>query len=84
MGGAAVCALVLAILSAAGPRGLRHLWKLKDDARALAERNATLRSDNERLRREIRQLKEDRRAIERAAREDLGMIGKDEVVFAFE
>jgi cell division protein FtsB len=84
LGFAALCAVILAIVSAAGPRGLRHYWKLRDDARSLAERNASLATENETLRREVRLLHEDPKAIERAAREDLGMIGKDEVVFTFE
>jgi cell division protein FtsB len=76
--------LGLAIVSAAGPRGLRHYWKLRNDACELAERNAVLAAENERLRREARQLHQDPKAIQRAAREDMGMIAKDEVVFTFE
>ena len=81
---ASVASLVLGVVSAAGPRGLRQHARLRDEARALAQRNAELAAENERLRNEVRRLHQDPKAIERAAREDLGMVAKDEVVFTFE
>ena len=81
---AALIAALLAIVSASGPRGLRHYRQLQNDAKELSERNAALTADNERLRLETRRLRDDSKAVEQTAREDLGMIGRDEVVFTFE
>ncbi len=77
-------AFVLAVVSAAGEKGVRRYLKLRSDRIALSDHNAVLRAENRRVRREIRALREDDAAVRRAAREDLGLIGKDEVVFSFE
>jgi len=45
---------------------------------------ATVKQKNEQLEEEVRALKEDPEAIERLAREDLGLGRKDELIFNFE
>ncbi len=81
---AAVVAAGLAVASATGEGRLPRYAKLRQDTRALDEKNARIAADNRRLTAEIRALREDPRAVERAAREDLGMVARDEVVYTFE
>jgi cell division protein FtsB len=46
--------------------------------------NAELRRDVGRLRTEVKELRENPTAVERIAREQLGLVRKSEVVFQFE
>lgn len=77
-------ALALAGLSASDARGLRRYRRLQADVAALEEKRRALASENEALRREIAALSGDTRALERAAREDLGLVRSNELVFTFE
>jgi cell division protein FtsB len=84
-------ALLLSILLLAGsallmmdPRGFRRTGRLKDDLQQLETTNASLRVENERLRRELSALADDPAALERAAREELGLVRPGEVVFRLE
>ncbi|MBI2897140.1 MAG: septum formation initiator family protein [Deltaproteobacteria bacterium] len=61
------------------PRYRRMRYEL-DDARAA---NRKLRREIETLREEIHDLRKDPRAIERIARDELGMIKPDELLFQF-
>lgn len=76
-------ALLLAGLSAADAHGLRRQRKLEAEIRQRDERNQGLAEENVRLRREIRALHGDPAAVERAAREELGLVKSGEVVFTF-
>ena len=80
---AAALALILAGLSASDAHGLRLQRKLGQDIRLREEQNRALTQENERLRREIAALNGDPRAVERAAREELGLVKDGEVVFTF-
>lgn len=77
-------ALILAGLSATDGRGLRKFRRLQGDIADLQEKQRTLSAENEALRREIAALSGDTRALERAAREDLGLVRGNEVVYTFE
>ena len=79
-----VVALVLAIASGVTEGGFRRYWRLQQDVRALEERNAKLAQDNARLRREVEAMRDDPRALERAAREELGYVRPGELVFDVE
>lgn len=81
---ASLAAAVLAVLSMADDRGLRRVGRLRQEADALEEKNRELEAANATLRLEIQALTGDPRAVERAAREDLGYVKPDEVVFSFE
>jgi cell division protein FtsB len=81
---AAVVALALAGLSATDARGLRRYRRLQADIASLQEKQQGLAAENEGLRREIAALSGDTKALERAAREDLGLVRSNEVVFTFE
>ena len=77
-------AVVLAGLSAMDARGLRKYRRLQGDIAAYQDKQRALASENEGLRREIAALSGDTRALERAAREDLGLVRSTEVVYTFE
>jgi cell division protein FtsB len=78
-----ILVIVVATLGAAstGDLGLVRLFKLRAGHERLMQENSEIRSDNDRLRTEVRNLREDRFAIEKIAREELGMVRKDEVLY---
>jgi cell division protein FtsB len=61
---------------------LKHRTMLRIERR-LEEEQETLTGENERLRQEIEALRSDPGAIERAARERLGMVRPGEIVYRF-
>ena len=80
---AAVTALAL-IWLAADPKGLRHTRRLAEDLEGIEGSNEQLRRKNEKLRRELQLLADDPAALERAAREELGLVRPGEVIFRLE
>ena len=77
-------AIVNVPLLVLAPDGLPRLRALQAE---LGERNAQndeLRRDVARLRVEVRRLRDDPARVERIARDDLGMVRKNEVVFQFD
>jgi cell division protein FtsB len=81
---AGALAVVLAGLSAMDARGMRRFRRLQADTATYEEKRRTLSAENEALRREIAALSGDVKALERAAREDLGLVRASEIVFTFE
>ncbi len=81
---AAALAATLLGLSMADPRGLRRQMKLREETAALQQKSSELAAENAALRREISALSGDMKALERAAREDLGLIKPQEVIFNFD
>lgn len=77
-------AVLLAGLSATDARGLRKHQKLQAEIATYQDKQRALAAENESLRREIAALSGDTRALERAAREDLGLVRSNEVVYTFE
>jgi cell division protein FtsB len=77
-------ALLLAVGSATTEGGVRRLFRLGDDIRAVEARNRALAETTARLRRDIEALRGDPRAVERAAREELGYVRAGELVFSLE
>jgi cell division protein FtsB len=75
----ALVALVVAALF--GDRGVLHLMQQKQRAETLAREIDDLRAENQRLAAEIVSLKADPGAIERLAREQLGLARPGETVF---
>lgn len=78
-------ALVALILGFAlfGDRGVLHMLKLSSQKDDIAQTLETARQQNDALRVEIAALHGDRKAIERIARTELGMVRDDELVFQF-
>lgn len=66
-----------------GDYGLADFNLLKKERDRLLERNTGLEQENLSLYRQIDRLKNDLKFIENVARQELGMVGKDEVVFKF-
>jgi cell division protein FtsB len=68
-----------------GQNGLLHITDMEKEIAAIEAESQKLSKENERLRAEIKQLKNsDRKYIEKIAREELGMVRSDEVIFQFE
>ena len=74
----AVCTLLLFIVF--GDNGLADLHLLKMERDTLIEENRRLSQENLSLYREIDRMKHDPKFIESVARQELGVIGKDEVI----
>ena len=66
-----------------GDRGLVEVNQLKGERDHLLRDNHDLKEKNTALRREIERLKSDPAYIEHVARQELGMIGRDEVIVRF-
>ena len=67
-----------------GPGGISHIIRLEDDLAELNHKNSSLRQNNHTLRQRIESLKNDRRAIERVARDELGLVRPRDLIFLFE
>ncbi len=64
-----------------GDKGFADLSQLKAERDRLLKKNAELVQENLSLYREIERLKNDPTYVESVARKELGVIGKDEVIF---
>lgn len=85
-------ALPIAILAVAAitvpvqvlrPEGLPRMRALEGELRSVQSENADVSRDIRRLRAEVRELKDDPRAVEKIARDQLGLVRRSEVVFVF-
>ena len=76
---AALFSLLLFIMF--GENGVVDLHVLKVKRDNLLKRNAALSQENLSLYREIERLRNDPKYVENVARQELGLIGKDEVIF---
>ncbi|TYO95689.1 cell division protein FtsB [Geothermobacter ehrlichii] len=66
-----------------GENGVVHMFKRYRQKQQLQVEVARLQRENDRLRREIDALKNDWRYIEAIARQKLGMVRKDEIIYQF-
>ena len=64
-----------------GDKGWISTWRLRNQVRTVEEKVAALQRANRQLGRDIRQLRDGGHAIERIAREELGMAGPGEYVY---
>lgn len=77
----AVMAIVfMFFLIIVGDKGISDLQLMKNERQALINTHADLRRKNLQLYREIERLKKDTAYIEAIARQELGLIGKKEIV----
>ncbi len=83
---AAAVALVIAAAGLLEARGLRRLKMLEAECHKQELQNRALAEQNGQLKASIHALSEpvDKAALERAAREQLGFVKPDEIVFKFE
>jgi cell division protein FtsB len=77
---AAVALLSLMLLIVFGDNGLLEMRRLREKKRSMVQQNETLARENVSLYRTIGRLKNDLAFIESVARNELGMIGKDDVI----
>lgn len=66
------------------PQGMPRMRTLQTELENVQHENAELRRDIARLRTEVKDLRENPIAVERIAREQLGLVRKSEVVFQFD
>lgn len=66
------------------PQGMPRMRALETELRGVEAENQELRRDVARLRTEVKDLRENPAAVERIAREQLGLVRKSEVVFQFD
>jgi cell division protein FtsB len=65
------------------PNGLLHLRELQVEHQELLQKNHTLEKENQHLYEEISRLQKDPDAIESLARQELGLVREDELIFQF-
>ena len=65
------------------PQGLPRVRALDRELSDVEAENADLRRDVDHLRKEVEELRDDPEAVERIARDQLGLVRKSEVVFQF-
>jgi cell division protein FtsB len=65
------------------PEGLPRMRALQRELADVDEENAELRRDVARLRSDVKALRDDPAAVERIARDQLGLVRKSEIVFQF-
>jgi cell division protein FtsB len=75
------CTAVLIVNALIGDRGLTALMRARHDYATLRSSLEAIRRENASLRNEVRRLASDPKAIEDAARRDLGLARKDELLF---
>jgi len=85
--GLAIAALVVLGIAYGALRddeGVMHVFRERNRLQELNHSVEGLREENRRLRAEIKALREDPRAVEQVAREDLGLSKRGEIVFILE
>jgi len=75
--------LAIALLAVFGDRGLTDVLKLKGERDEILKTNKALTEENTILQKKIALLKTDKRYIGQIARDELGMIGRNEVIYLF-
>ncbi len=76
--------IVLALFAVFGDKGLVDVYRLAGERDRILAFNRSLEKENRELKKKIALLRTDRRFIERTAREELGMIGGNEVIYMIE
>jgi cell division protein FtsB len=83
-----VAILVVAVVGAPvlifSPQGLPRLRGLQKELADVDEENAELRREIDALHGRVARLRDDPRALERIARDNLGLVRQSEVVFQFQ
>ncbi len=82
-----IAVLAMAIVGAPvmifSPQGLPRLRGLQKELADVEDENASLQRDIDGLHASVSRLREDPNAVERIARDDLGFVRQNEVVFQF-
>ena len=75
-----VVALAVGTYTALAPSGLSRWFSLRDEERKLDQQVEAAQAENAALTREVKQLRDDPRAVEEAVREELGWVKTGELV----
>ena len=79
---AGIVGLILFVIAAVfGGHGLVHLQRMRNEQQELEHLAFNLQQRNEQLRQQIRRLQSDDAYIEKLARERLGLVKQDEVIY---
>jgi cell division protein FtsB len=81
IGGGIGCFLLLSLLAMAGERGFFEVYQFNRHLRHVESRIQALEVENERMRLQVIGLRSDPYQIEKLAREDLGLVRPDEIIF---
>ncbi|MEE9613723.1 MAG: septum formation initiator family protein [Thermodesulfobacteriota bacterium] len=79
-----VTIVAITLMAVFGENGLVDVYGFRAERDGLLARNMAIEVENEKLAEEIRLLKTDRRYIAAVARKELGMIGKNEIIYKTE
>jgi cell division protein FtsB len=66
-----------------GEKSILRIWALHQETQRTQQQLETLKIKNQKLHSQIEMLKHDPRAVERIAREELGLVRSDEIVYRF-
>ena len=81
IGGGIGCFLLLSLLAMAGERGFFEVYQFNRHLQHVESRIQALEVENERMRLQLTGLRSDPYQIEKLAREDLGLVRPDEIIF---
>ncbi|HZX34978.1 MAG TPA: septum formation initiator family protein [Thermodesulfobacteriota bacterium] len=74
----------ISVLAVFGDKGLLDVWRFRKERQKLAVQKSQLEDENRKLAEEIRLLKTDKQYALSVARQELGMVKKDEVIYMIE
>ncbi len=74
---------ILLLLTLYGNKGYTDLVAVRKEKQQIVEKNVTIEKGNIALYRTIKRLKHDPKYIEAIARQELGMVSKDEMILKF-
>ena len=80
---AGISIFVFLMLIVFGDRGYSDLRKIRKERDRIIEKNVGIEKENILLYRTIKRLKHDPKYIGEIARKELGMVGRDEMIFKF-
>jgi cell division protein FtsB len=78
-----LAALIFLPLKLLDDRGLSRVEDLSSQLEVLRDKNRRIRWKNRALRKEIRAFHSDPQYVEKVARDELGMVGPDEIIYQF-
>lgn len=81
---AAAVLVAVAAFAVFGDNGLLDVYKMRKERDGIIAYNTALEAENKGLEEQIALLKTDKRYIGRIARKELGMLGKNEMIYRFE
>ena len=81
---AAVVLVAVAAFAVFGVNGLLDVYKKRKERDGILAYNTSIEAENKGLEEQIALLKTDKRYIGRIARKELGMLGKNEMIYRFE